>query len=394
VRAERFLFLPLANVVLTARPLRPAIEARLHESLAAFKEMVLRLHREMAVYIASAARKRTRIAAIGHPNFAHHVLNELAAIDFALRHTPADVPEEIWVDRETVAPIERIVPEVTSRVVRLADLPYQERFRRIVADQVAMCSWHAQWVTSSLRNRLADVAQAITPVPARDDIARLRSNPNLVVWVSVKEDNRRCLNLPETISTIVRQAARRFGPISLILDGVSFPWDWKPAHGGRIFNPEHIEAVNGTIQRILSECREHITTWVNLNGRSIAEALEWSKSADVYFCHYGSQQHKLFFASERAHGLIHGNDSVVSRRGPRLSYMRALGDFRCDFVPRSAVRDAETVGDGVEGLRGSVNLKDYRLVSGDVQSAWQKTLDVMETVALARRKRSSKVAWL
>lgn len=221
------------------------------------------------------------LAILGHPNFAHHMWNELPA----LNHLRSDTPVSIQTLFAPLGPLDGLPEPRPFRALRCQRKPYFSPIGGELLDQQT-----ARGVTTQL--------PAPATEPPRDDA--------LLIWIAHREDGRSCENFLEMLQAFDQQV-RQFCTPRYIFDSFSAPADlnqpWydpvRTAFKARQAQSEVIfkamtEAVGGPEA-------VHATT----SGLTVTQALALAQHADFYITPVGSIQHKVAWL-QSIPGLVHG----------------------------------------------------------------------------------------
>lgn len=296
---------------------------------------------------------------VGHPNFAHHTFDEICSL-YRVCHNRISKSLSIFAYRQPLLPLSGLLNREVVNVPEFDEHLYTDILREVDVRRASPCLLNRRPLTQDLREKIMTVTRREIEPQLVQRIEAFRGQQAKTLWVSVKADNRRCLNLDHVVSKVVEYLQGLGVKWRVVFDGVSFPYDWHPGLGGRIFQEEILRATDEAIERCMSVAPQGVDT-ININRQPITYTLSMAALSDVYLCHYGTQQHKVFIASQ-ARGVVHGNRSMVKHRSRRLRYLRALGDFYATIVPPTVVELVNSRGSGRDSVRGSIDLYDYTLV--------------------------------
>lgn len=292
---------------------------------------------------------------LGHPNFAHHVFDELTALELLVHRNPLAIGSCL-VYRQPVAPLEAIFPELRQQIIHFSKESLKTVITEFFRSGGRTCYLIGNPYTCRLRSRILAACRTVAPLE-QTPLIQLLHEGGTKLWVSVKEDNRRCLNLREIVNDLASVIQGLNSKVVLCLDGVSIPYDWRPEYGGAFLKEDNLARIDRTVDEIRMSVRCSLPV-INLNRFTLPLALQVAELIDLYICHYGTQQHKVFIGS-KAPGIVHGNLSVLKRVARRYVYLWSLGDVNVSLMEANHVRDVDTGAPMQPSFRGSVNLNDY-----------------------------------
>ena len=299
------LFVPSENWLLTWEPGgRRAVGAHHLQALAqalAQDELPLRLP------------LRTVIT-MGHVNFAHHLWNELSALETIIHSGSLRTDTSILVARETLGPLEQIFPELKNNTIyRVGDNKPPGSVRR----GALFVNVGALRIPQSMRRRIAAFALNKASAAARVIIATLKRNAGPAFWISVRTQDRTLVDQRETFARIAGQLLNEHRRCSIVFDGFSLPEDWKRAGDEmQSFYRNTASETQKECAAIIAAVKSSVTlspsqTIASTAGMGLLDSIAIAQSATAYLCHSGTVQHKIGWTAT-VPGMVHGH------RGPRI----------------------------------------------------------------------------
>lgn len=227
------------------------------------------------------------LAILGHPNFAHHMWNELPALK--------TLQEEAHVQTRTLfaplGPLEGLPQPVPFSPLQQRGAPY---FSPIGGEK--------------LDQRTSDsLTCEMPPVQVRPG-----HSGSPMIWVAHREDGRKCENFLDFLAAFERQARESCMP-SYILDSFSAPADldqpwYDPVRPAFDIRKAQSDAL---FTRMISAIGRPDAVVTTTSGLSVMQAMALARQADFYIAPIGSIQHKVAWL-QSIPGLIHGPQSAMN----------------------------------------------------------------------------------
>ena len=250
---------------------------------------------------------------MGHKNFAHHLWNELPALERLLAGLATNRTPRLLAMREPLGPIERLFPEVAGwKIERLRGRSpsVANGNGKLFVNLGSYC------VTSSIRDRILSHAKTSASARARKLDEQLRTSSAPVFWVSVRMQSPTLTNQREALTELGSRILQYFPACTVLFDGFSLPEDWDQCEDDdvrfyRAAAHESRKEIDAIIADITGNRRRSMSQFVNLGGWGILDCIATAALATCYFCHVGTVQHKIGWTTN-VPGMIHANRRVIS----------------------------------------------------------------------------------
>jgi len=254
------------------------------------------------------------VITMGHVNFAHHLWNELSALETIIQSGSLRADTSILVARETLGPLEQIFPELKNQpIYRVGDNKPPGGVRR----GALFLNVGASRIPQSMRRRIAEFALNKASAAARAIIAALKRNAGPAFWISVRTQDRTLVDQRETFARIAGQLLNEHKRCSIVFDGFSLPEDWKRA-GDEMqeFYRNNVSATQEECAAIIAAVKSSVTlspsqVIATTAGMGLLDSIAIAQSATAYLCHSGTVQHKIGWTAN-VPGMVHGH------RGPHI----------------------------------------------------------------------------
>jgi hypothetical protein len=278
----------------------------------------------------------------GHPNFAHHLWNELAGLySYMQQDGRLPVPLRIACLYQPLLPLRYLFDQQQLQVERL------DRFEKLLGFQQRMVTrLGSTRIPLGLRQlvsrKLLDYSDKTILAPLEKALQIARP----IVWLSVRLDARTLDNQTEFLTDLMAGIVAEYPLAGFVLDGFSFPDDFGSplyADGGAYLANAMLHRereLQEYINKLLARCALQFNNpVVSVSGMRLAEAVRLARLADYYVCHAGTIQHKIAWFHNTP-GMVHSNsaglqpgaskwlaDQVQDGRPPRLLSPQLVSDL-------------------------------------------------------------------
>ena len=274
--------------------------------------------------LAPLDRSRSQVL-MGHPNFAHHLWNELAALFLYARDCEGEKRSlRISAIYEPLLPLQHLVPSLDLSVRRI------EQFAQLTGFQGQMVTrLGSTRIPAALREEVIRGVAGQRDADVTDPCAARLQGRRPVVWVSLRHDARTADNQERFLEALITAIAERFPAAAFLLDGFSYPADFdhpiyrQPADAGRwgvlrLFGLRPGGYLAGAMRSREREITAGIagfrrqlerrlsTPVISVSGMSLVDSVYLAHLADYYVCHAGTLQHKVAWI-HNIPGTVHSN---------------------------------------------------------------------------------------
>ena len=298
---------------------------------------------------------------LGHPNFAHHLWNELSGLyHYSGWHGPAPAALRIDCTYQPLAPLEDFLPGFSAHwhsVQRLEDL---QGFRDGMVTRLGSTR-----IPAGLREKVISWVGAHHNRAVTDAVAAALQGGSPVIWLSLRLDARTADNQQEFIDRLAQVIAERYPAAAFILDGFSYPADFGSAvyaqprntGSGSLFahlrsrgdghlagrmkaREREISAYVSRFKRKLGRCVANPI--VSISGMGLLDSLYLAHFADYYVCHAGTLQHKVAWIYNIP-GTVHSNTAGVGPGSGRWLARQLEDGVQPAMVSVEHIDDLDTI---------------------------------------------------
>ena len=254
----------------------------------------------------------TPVILMGHSSFAHHLWNELSALETILRSNCLSPGSPFLVSREPLGNIEEIFPELLGHPICRVDPGAPlcgVRSGGLFVNLGALC------ISERLRRRMVAFARSRASAAARAILADIVRTGGPVFWISVRTKTPTLTNQHDVLARIAGLLLHTYRNCAVVLDGFSLPEDFARM-------PQEMQSAYARIASESRKASEDIIATVRamshpgshqlvttIAGMSLLDCFAIAQCATVYLCHAGSIQHKIAWTAN-VPGIIHGNRRI------------------------------------------------------------------------------------
>jgi len=244
---------------------------------------------------------------IGHRNFAHHLWNELPALERLLSTIPPESAPELLVRREPLGPLRAIYPELSQWKITRPDWRVPPSINDDGRLFVRLGSYR---MPLAVRMRIRRFAESVVTPSTRNLISRLHQLAAPTFWISVRSQKPTMANQVDTLARVSARLLREFERCAILFDGFSPPDDWSQCDPDvREFYSTSAESSKREIDVIIETACAMASVGsqqllVNAGGLGILDSIALAQTASCYLCHVGTVQHKIGWTTDKK-GIIH-----------------------------------------------------------------------------------------
>jgi hypothetical protein len=249
-------------------------------------------------------------------HFAHSIWNELSAVDGLVDLIPRSAV--VHIAHEPVGAIDELFPElVDSRIARYPNMPIEQFLISAQAEGQLFVPIGRTHIPQSLLSRIHDVARRRFPSDV-DFSIKIRSENDLVLWATLREEGRIWKNQADILCDIINQLAGSSYRIAVIFDGFTPGYRQSAGHA-------ELQREREILKQIVSATSSEVH-FISLIGAQLQQAFVWGSIADFYIAHHGTIQHKI--------GWLHDLPGIAHRavtpgfHPSRMLALRAASDNR------------------------------------------------------------------
>ena len=243
------------------------------------------------------------IVVTGHPSFAHHIWNQLGALDAIARHQLCGQLDLSFL--VTNEPLGSLAELFAERRQWSFSFCHEHELEQLNRPGILWVPLGGARVT---RSALERIFRQIPPVDA--GLAKSSKRPR--IWISLRTRNRTPVNQVEFVVSLARTLSERLPNCEIVLDGHSFAEDYDRAIA--LGDRSHFEFVGADAwiaEEIISRTgRFPEIRFINAVGLKITRSLALARTCDFYVCHHGTVQHKIGWFT-KVPGIAHSNRGVL-----------------------------------------------------------------------------------
>jgi hypothetical protein len=318
-------------------------------------------------YFSDSRPKKIAIL-IGHPNFAHHIWNELSALYRLKEKNALNKIEQIFVMRETLGAITDIFPELPTKKVKYLNdnLSLDEEtlsilentqpidpqiIAEVLKNNYTFVNVGDTFIPHGLTQRLYRVAKQEANLETAQIIAQAKQECFPIIWISIRTQDRTWINQ-------INALADNFPKLGIVFDGFTLSSDSSTENSRYKPTPDFLAMIaqeKAVVAEIVNNINPKLSVF-NIIGGSMFEANLWAHAVDLYLCHFGTLQHKIGWLALKP-GLVHCNARVSANKN---SQFRSYGVREFGIPPKFLnPDDVETISVSISGDDLRTNIDNY-----------------------------------
>ena len=318
----------------------------------------------------------TPLVLAGHPNFAHHLWNELAGLYCYMQQLARkSQPLRMVCLYEPLLPLQYLFDREQLEVER------PDRFEKVLGFQPCMVTrLGSTRIPLGLRQRIKAKLPEHTDNAVLAPLEAEFKNASPIVWLSVRLDARTLDNQQEFLTSLLTALAARYPRAGFVLDGFSYPDDFgSPLYadaGGYLASAmvKRERELQGYIADLLGVCAQQFNNpVVSVSGMRLGEVVYLARLADYYVCHTGSLQHKIAWFHNTP-GMVHANAAGLQAGAGKWLADQVEGGRPPRLLSSQLVSDLDTI----RTINQVARNRDYRI--NDMASAVAEILDDLSVV--------------
>lgn len=283
------------------------------------------------------APNKNMVMILYHTHFAHHVLNELSAIQHIIDRNGLHSIKKIYISSEPVSKVEDLFPELTNHKIELIRMPYYKALNSVYKNRELILSNRNCRIQDDLVIRILSDAKShlLSSDYSFDNWNQQRISNSFKVWLTIRVGGRTWSDIVNGYINVINEIQKTNSKLLVVFDGFSFP-----RFSDKFKNEKYTELLqkeNAVVNKILRGVKNPIEH-VNLIGKSTDLSFIWASIMDLYISHHGTIQHKVAWFSS-CPGIVHTN-SIISAKPSKSrqgSHDRVSG-----FVPHYLDPDVVT----------------------------------------------------
>jgi len=282
---------------------------------------------------------KKRSIVLYHSHFAHHIWNELSAIEKRIstkNHLDIDT---IYYESLPIGNLESIFPSLKKSKIRMKQKDLNKN-RYKIGESSIIYPLKSAVISSNLVFRLKNHFNSNTSTKVLDKINLAKKAYKQVVWISVRTINRSFYLGGRGFSKFLKFLDKKEEETLVIIDGFSKPFkvDTKSSKAFII----NIEREKKITQRFLDSLVLNNIKIKNLIGKSIIEVFSWSKIATYYITHLGTLHHKINWFYDIP-GVVHAEQNMFKSKLRNLPGFNEVDNVHLPFIAVGSKIDSESI---------------------------------------------------
>ncbi len=362
------------------------------EHLSILKAIVVSQYQHFLKYFSDEENRKIAVF-MGHPNFAHHLWNELSALYRLQNKNLLQKIDKFFIFRETLGALYEIFPKISEDKIcyvdnyHSSDESHQSLIRKfvpvsdklisdIVSNNYFLIHIGDNFIHHQLTKYIYSVAKQKTDSNSQQIIKEAKAKCFPLIWISVRNQDRTLRDQKNTFVKVINSLSEKYPNLGIVFDGFSLPSDIDTADGRYELSPQQIRMIDAEkdlVQQIVDNLKPNVSVFNNI-GRSMFVANLWAHSVDLYLTHFGTLQHKVAWFAIKP-GVVHTNARNSSSQKSR---------YRCYKVREFGIEPKFFTADEIKTLPLAMSQNDLRTnidnYDIDCQAIYDKLIEVIDTV--------------
>jgi len=294
----------------------------------------------------------------GDASFAHHIWNQLGALDRLIADEPKFAMERtsVLVMQEPLGPLAELFDDCPNWQVRYV---HSSRVQQLNCRDTLFVQLGGTLVTEGAKARVFKYVDRKATLSE----AAAQRNPAGRFWLSIRTRNRTLNNQVQFLTGIANSLIDEYPGCDIVLDGHSLSEDdYRLVELGDSSNHAIAAADAEVAAEVIKRVVQRNSRIYQTAGRPLSEALALARTCDFYICHHGTVQHKIGWFTW-VPGVAHAN-ARVTRSNPALAVAaQAEGSPPPSYLPLELIED--DTGNSQGALADALKHENYTIVSVD-----------------------------
>ncbi|AGU47942.1 hypothetical protein VAPA_1c08220 [Variovorax paradoxus B4] len=294
----------------------------------------------------------------GDASFAHHIWNQLGALDRLIADEPEFALERtnVVVMQEPLGPLAELFDDCPNWKIRYV---HSSRVQQLNCRDTLFVQLAGMLVTEGAKARVFKYVERAVDLPE----AVVRRNPAGRFWLSIRTRNRTITNQVQFLTELANSLIEEYPGCDIVLDGHSLSEDdYRLVELGDSSNHAIAAADADVAAKVIKRLVQRDSKIYQTAGRPLSEALALARTCDFYVCHHGTVQHKIGWFTW-VPGVAHAN-TRVTRSKPALSVAaQTEGSPPPSYLPVELIEDEAS--NARSALADALKHENYTIVSVD-----------------------------
>jgi len=268
-------------------------------------------------------------------HFAHHIWNELSAIERIINKKLDNFIDTIFVLAQPLGGLKDIFKEISNKV-KVIDKTNIDLFEeKLIKENYQTLPLGDAFISKSLINKIKICTKKSVSEKLKNEVNNFASETEFRLWISLRTGAKTWTDQIEGYAAIIENISQIHSKIGVIIDGYSMPFF---TEGNRKIRSA-IKKERKFVGKLIGYLELKKICFKVLIGGRIDEALYWGRIADYYIVHQGTIQHKIAWFYN-CPGYIHTNIGNLERPyEERPGVWEKEGMIKPSFVKKSMVSD-------------------------------------------------------
>jgi hypothetical protein len=232
--------------------------------------------------------------------------NELSGIYRMYKSGNLSKIDEFWIVSEPVGPIEQIFPEIPLEKIKYVNR--KNLSQEMLDNNYFSFRLGLNFITEDLANRIHQISIKLCSSNFLAKVEEIKKKHFPLLWISLRLYNRTWISQIEGIANIIKNLAKYFPNLGIVIDGFSLPYNFVSNSSVQATIEQEQETVKNIKSLLLPDIQVYDTI-----GCMLYESIVWAYAIDLYFVHHGTIQHKVGWTANKP-GVVHTSKNLLKKK--------------------------------------------------------------------------------
>lgn len=284
------------------------------------------------------SHNRKKCIVIRNKHFAHHLWNELSALDRIIKKKLHQFIDVIYVLEHPLGAIDQIFEEIKGKVVNISFEKKKSLEEELIQSNYQVLPLGDAFIPQDLILRLKSKFNETVGNLVDEEIREFSKKSDFNLWISFRFGSKTWDKQVEGYLNLIISVRQKYPKLGVIIDGFSLPFNY--THNKKLIFVMNQELI--LINELKEQLLELNIPYKILTRTRIDEAIKWGEIADYYIVHQGTIQHKIAWFHD-CPGYIHANKKHLE-----VDYKERPGVWEREHMIPPVYIDSSIVNDSEE----------------------------------------------
>jgi len=240
---------------------------------------------------------------IRNKHFAHHLWNELSALDRIIKKKLHQFVDVVYVLEQPLGAICEIFDEIKDKVSNVS-FEHKKNFEEeLIQNNYQVLPLGDAFIPKDLILKLKSRFNETVGNLVNEEINEFNKKSDFKLWISFRFGSKTWDKQVEGYLDLIKFVRQKYPKLGVIIDGFSLSFNYTHDKKLIFIMNQELMLINELKDQLIDLNIPHKI----LTGRRIDEAVKWGEIADYYIVHEGTIQHKIAWFND-CPGYVHANE--------------------------------------------------------------------------------------